>query len=507
MNMKFLSAIFCFFLVFILSLPSSLWARNYGLFVGIDNYESPGNALTSCVNDAIGFRNALLFNNNKWNLADTTVMVDEEATKQGIVEKLAVYASALSAGDLFVYFHSGHGGSLRGTTSTFLYPHDETAFWDSELATSLSAFEDGGIDVIVVVDACNSGGLFQDEFTPSEPLSKSLVLSQTESSLSASSWPFGANVISHMKVLSKTTPLTGSALSKSLTKDDVVDPAETAFITAVDFDELSYTGTPYSLFCNYLIDGFRLADDSSYGDNDDETTFWELFQYAYSKTTGDPDSEGMTPQFYNQSFLERIVANNQLLVAPQDPYETDDSLASASNIVDGEVQWHSILPVGDEDYVKFTLTSRSEVTVFTDGTNFKTDGTLVDTEIFLYDSTEPISPAVTPPSLATNDDRVGDGFSALTMTLSSGTYYIRVIQYGGTDTIEAYSLNVTVEPVIPVVPVVVATGDGGGGCALGNSGSRGASNFLGFMPLIILVVFALRRNWTPGFIPSSTFLL
>jgi cell division septation protein DedD len=115
-----------------------------------------------------------------------------------------------------------------------------------------------------------------------------------------------------------------------------------------------------------------------------------------------------------------------------DSHEPDDSSAEADRIAPGAPQTHSIAPPGDEDWVRFSLTDASAVTIATSGT----EG---DTRMWLYDSALNL--------VEENDD--SDGlFAAIDRTcgfeaLPAGDYYVKIAEYSGDATIEQYVISYT----------------------------------------------------------------
>jgi M6 family metalloprotease-like protein len=115
-------------------------------------------------------------------------------------------------------------------------------------------------------------------------------------------------------------------------------------------------------------------------------------------------------------------------VTQGDQYEPDDTSGQATTIQSGIAQTHSIIPATDEDWVSFTLTSASDLTI-------ETNGTSGDTRMWLYDSDLN--------QIAHNDD-VGwpSYFSKITQTgLGAGTYYAKIDEYGNNDEISSYTLT------------------------------------------------------------------
>lgn len=139
-----------------------------------------------------------------------------------------------------------------------------------------------------------------------------------------------------------------------------------------------------------------------------------------------------------------VIADEMLTVAvpcSPDAFEPDDTAGQASAISSGVPQVHGICPVGDEDWVTFSLGSPSEVVVET--ADAASGG---DTRMWLYDSGL---------SLVEFDDDGGAGlFSHIDRqcgvdALAGGTYYVAVDEFGDNGEIEAYQLTYTVVDTCP----------------------------------------------------------
>ena len=114
-----------------------------------------------------------------------------------------------------------------------------------------------------------------------------------------------------------------------------------------------------------------------------------------------------------------------------DSYEPDDDSTGANPISNGETQTHSIEPVGDQDWVTFTLANQSSVTL-------ETIGQSGDTRMWLFDSNLN--------QVEYDNDDGTNAFSFIDRTcgvdsLSAGTYYVKVDEYGGNNTIPEYQLS------------------------------------------------------------------
>ncbi|CAK8713637.1 hypothetical protein GMJAKD_02870 [Candidatus Electrothrix aarhusensis] len=117
-----------------------------------------------------------------------------------------------------------------------------------------------------------------------------------------------------------------------------------------------------------------------------------------------------------------------------DSFEPDNSSSSATTINPSFSQNHSIIPEDDEDWLKFTLNSPSNITI-------ETTGESGDTELWLYDDSL---------TQINYDDNGGtDNFSKISQEeLAAGIYFIKVDEYGNNDTISLYNVRLTVDPLL-----------------------------------------------------------
>jgi PKD repeat protein len=123
-----------------------------------------------------------------------------------------------------------------------------------------------------------------------------------------------------------------------------------------------------------------------------------------------------------------------------DSYEPDNDMNQASVISAGESQSHSIIPANDVDWIKFTLSSNSRVAIWTSGSSG-------DTRMWLYNSSG---------REVAYDDDTGDGyFSRIERDLTSGTYYVKIDEYGNDNEVPSYQLRTTMTPQVlpPQLPV------------------------------------------------------
>ncbi|MGE3818109.1 MAG: DVUA0089 family protein [Isosphaeraceae bacterium] len=156
------------------------------------------------------------------------------------------------------------------------------------------------------------------------------------------------------------------------------------------------------------------------------------------------------------SYSLRVTATPAPPPSNADVFEVDDTAALAKPITtDGVAQGRSFHVGSDIDWVKFTLTATSNVTVETDGV---AGG---DTEMRLF------GPNNSTAQIAYDDDSGNGYYSRIQRNgdaaLTPGTYYVRLNEYGGNNALSSYSLRVTATPLVVNVPIVVQGEDGTGG--------------------------------------------
>jgi hypothetical protein len=117
-----------------------------------------------------------------------------------------------------------------------------------------------------------------------------------------------------------------------------------------------------------------------------------------------------------------------------DPFEPDNTWDQANWIYDGSPQTHSIVPVGDVDWVKLSLSAKSEVVI-------ETSGASGDTRMWLYDSNLN--------ELEYNDDGGSNSFSRIDRlcgvdALPAGEYYVKIDESGNNNELPSYDITFTV---------------------------------------------------------------
>ncbi len=298
---KFLRSMFL--ITFAMMLTANATPTRRALLVGLNNYSLAygPSSLRGCVNDAIGIRDTAMLGDEdlRWPSANVQLLTDSRATKFAIRTALQSLAAQSSAGDTVVYFQSSHGGQEIGT-STYLCTYNAN-YSDDELGADLALF-DSSVNVIVIVDACHSGGLFKG----------------------VGSWPFIDNVMTSYR----------ETKSGILSKSGLPVPKDfgtnIAFMVACDYDELSYedssSGMPYGRYTYALLASCALATADT--DYDGDLQFMEMFNYAASRT-----ADSQTAQYLNSTLLSSVAVRTAGFgVQIDDRYEENDTIESAYDL-------------------------------------------------------------------------------------------------------------------------------------------------------------------------------
>ncbi|MDR0993339.1 MAG: caspase family protein [Verrucomicrobiota bacterium] len=270
------------------------WGANYGVYVGLNTYSSSyiqNNDLSGCVPDANSIYTNTL-QRGEWTAGTVTKLLNSSGTKSAIRSAISSYASTAVAGDVFFYFHSSHGYQISGT-SVGLCSYNAD-YDDTELAADLSQFRTG-VRVVVMVDACNSGGLFKSVKEGSR-------VSRSENT----KWMLAERVSQLMDEQRRAKILAGAK--------DVgarVSSSEIGWVTAADYNQYSWDGDTGGEFTEAVIDGWQrgLCDNATYGNQDGYADFYELWNYAKDIAVGFGEGEDKTDaQCFNTNVLLATVA-------------------------------------------------------------------------------------------------------------------------------------------------------------------------------------------------------
>lgn len=168
-------------LAFGLTCAAPVWAAQFGLVVGIDDYRhfqkfpAPAGELSDlegAVNDALRIAGAM--RQMQIDLPDNRLLIDAAATEQGFVNAWRSMLAQAAPGDTLIVTFSGHGGQEREISAPFDETTDgldETIMFhdfdpanprigrlsDDQLRDVLA--EAAAFNVIWVMDSCHSAGL------------------------------------------------------------------------------------------------------------------------------------------------------------------------------------------------------------------------------------------------------------------------------------------------------------------------------------------------------------
>jgi hypothetical protein len=192
--------------------------KRYGIFIGINNYPGTDEDLYGAVNDAENMQE-LLVTNYKFPRGNTTLLLDDKATRDAILGQIKAYGKLVGPGDELVVQYSGHGSLWPDKFSEVLdetvktevtYPgrngeedyhlpldyYDSALVpWDAETANSgknwgglilddelyelFAPITKKGATVVFISDSCNSGTVGKGElnkakikFLPLEKMTK-----------------------------------------------------------------------------------------------------------------------------------------------------------------------------------------------------------------------------------------------------------------------------------------------------------------------------------------------
>ncbi|MGD9611383.1 MAG: lamin tail domain-containing protein [Kiritimatiellia bacterium] len=281
-------------------------AANYGVFVGLNTYNSSyvgsDSWLDGCVPDAMHvYTNAT--QRGDWTAGNSQILTNALGTRTRIRQAISNYAATAVSGDVFLYFHSSHGGNddWPYSTSVFLCAYDAD-YSDTLLAQDLSRFATG-VKVVVMVDACHSGGLFQSRSVDAPTLAAA----------TPASWDLAARVTALMEADRAAKIARGV---KDV--DKLLSASEIGWITAANYDQYSWDDTDGGAFTTAAIDGWSAGtcDNATYGNQDGYATFYEVWNYAKDVAIGYPGetdpydgtSYETDAQAFNTNVLKSIVA-------------------------------------------------------------------------------------------------------------------------------------------------------------------------------------------------------
>ena len=264
--------------------PPELPGRYYGLFVGVNVYKS-GSGLNGCVTDATNMRDRF----TDWGYcarADTTLLTDRSATLAAVRAAMADLAAKAVAGDTVLFYQSSHGTQGSGTM-TGIVEHD-AIYWDYALAEDLGRFADG-VRVVVMADACNSGGLFKS------------------SGAGAPRFDLARRVQALVDRNRRPAERPAAAAARDGARN-LSAPAGIGWITAADYDQLSFETASGGRFTRAFLRGW--ATGAADPDGDGRVNFYDPWLYAKDAgaATAHANGEETEAQCLNEEILLDVLA-------------------------------------------------------------------------------------------------------------------------------------------------------------------------------------------------------
>lgn len=278
-------------------------AANYGVFVGLNTYNTSyigsDSFLDGCVPDAMHvYTNAT--QRGSWTAGNSQVLTNALGTRVRIRQAISNYAATAVSGDTFLYFHSSHGGNddWPYSTSVYLCAYDAD-YSDVLLAQDLAKFATG-VKVVVMVDACHSGGLFQSKAAGTRSLAAA----------EPGSWDLAARVTELMEADRAAKIARGV---KGV--DKLISASEIGWVTAANYDQYSWDDTDGGAFTTAAIAGWTngTCDNATYGNQDGYASFYELWNYAKDIAIGYPGEtdpyDGTSYETDAQAFNTNVLKN------------------------------------------------------------------------------------------------------------------------------------------------------------------------------------------------------
>ena len=262
----------------------------YGLFVGVNEYRS-ANYLLGCDWDAMRMMDSYT-RGGFCDVANAELLANLDATKDAVRAKFNALAGKAKSGDTVLFYQSSHGGDYDDDKGSYLCLTDDD-WYDTEFAEDLAKFADG-VRVIVVLDACFSGGMFKSA-------------NGVASASKKDKWDFAARVQRRLE--------SRRSAEKALGTKGV---ASVAWITAADWNETARMDDRGSEFTHAILGGWE--DGSADTDLDGYVSFGELSEYAKgevvnSSVQSDNDTlldETLAGKGYDVGTFRLLLANDTL---------------------------------------------------------------------------------------------------------------------------------------------------------------------------------------------------
>lgn len=287
---------------------------HYAVCVGVSEYDTTyipqKNWLAGCAKDAANI-SAMIVERGEWEEVNVNVLTNSFATKAAIREAITNLAAVAKSGDTFLFTHSSHGYSwtVNGeyTVNTGLCTYDKD-YEDWELAEDLAQFA-SGVKVVMMVDACHSGGLFKQAGSRKSSILRASAPLREKTSTTSTGFCLAANASAAIDAIRATERRRRSATGDKITSEEI------GWLVAAEYDQYSYDdvygqGGEFTLA---VLDGWvqGFCDDSGYGDGDGYADFYELWNYAKDFAIGYPEDsieDATDAQCFNEDVLRSVCA-------------------------------------------------------------------------------------------------------------------------------------------------------------------------------------------------------
>ena len=257
--------------------PTTAGGAYLALCVGVDLYSNPASNLECCNPDVDNVLNTCTNSEyGLWQPSDCYKICDSNATLTAVRAQFQNLAAIAQSGDTVLYYQSSHGGN------NVLCLHDKN-YKESDFASDLMRFNTG-VRVIVMLDACHSASMFKDA---------------DAASAKQGPWDFAARVEARMAEMREELRAKGAKASNS---------PSIGWMTACDYDQLSWGGSSGSTFTKYMVNAWKSAKATD-ANGDGYNDFLEIFTVAAPQATGDHGEDGWTiPQKLNDDVLANVAA-------------------------------------------------------------------------------------------------------------------------------------------------------------------------------------------------------
>ncbi len=220
-------------------------------FNSLPDARQDGEAWAALLPDAFGF-----------DAANITLLTDQNATRQRVMDALTTMLNQSDAGDVVCYFHAGHGGRSSdgsgGYYETICCADDGGDIRDSEIDALAAALRPSYVNFTIVLDSCHSGGVF-DPPDPSLPMRSVAWSDEEKAAIAASCTGIYPHIcLTDSSVLQSNVSVSSDengALRMTIDENlNFSDGAKATLLAACRYDQLSAGNGSHGKFTQALMD-------------------------------------------------------------------------------------------------------------------------------------------------------------------------------------------------------------------------------------------------------------